>query len=82
MTIKTGNKKTATAIKTVVEKLIKLCSQSKRGFLFSWEDQTGFHEIGTRNMLEKFRSHDVESWSRAASLDTLLLNSVEDSDVM
>ena len=66
--IRPSNKKTASTIKFVVEKLIKLCEDSKRGFLFCWEDSSGLHEMGTKNLLAKFRSHGVESWTRASNL--------------
>ena len=40
----------------------------EEGFFFFWADSSGVHEIGTKNLLLKFKTHNVESWTRAANL--------------
>ena len=58
-----------------------MCQETKWGFIFAWEDSSGFHNIGTKNLLDKFKSHNDEAWKRASNLDTLFLNSCEDHEV-
>ena len=41
----------------------------------------GFHFSGTKNLCQKFQSHDLEQWRRASKLDILMLNSEDASEV-
>ena len=66
-----------------LERALKLFSdwslETSRSFLVYFHHPTGTHSVGTKNLRDKISLHP-EAWSRAAVLDTQLLNSEDDEE--
>ena len=68
-------------LKTALSKLNDYSEHARRGYIVAFLDETGLVYQGTKNMVDKFKQSGLPFWFNAGNLDTLCLNSEDETEV-